>query len=265
MRRGDLPLASIVHDAALTGRKIESLQRRGTHLVFELDEKRALFDGLARRGTRWARAVTSSAAWTSRARRRRSATGRSSSHVREQSTDRIHRVALDGGVPAGEHEVEQSAGGVDVHDRQVAGEERFDETAHLLRIVLSIGIERYDDLGSCFEGRLVAQPHRGPFAGVPHRVQGQGGVRRERRGEQLRIVEVLAELQRGSAADVSEAVAAANDAIAIPVMGRIAAGTPIVEVGDPNLVEVVAEFLSQDAVRMQPRAKAHTPSSSSVR
>ena len=36
----------------------------------------------------------------------------------------------------------------------------------------------------------------------------------------------------------------------------VAAGTPIVEVGDPNLVEVVAEFLSQDAVRMQPGAPA---------
>ena len=36
----------------------------------------------------------------------------------------------------------------------------------------------------------------------------------------------------------------------------IAAGTPIVEVGDPSHIEIVAEFLSQDAVRMQPGAKA---------
>ena len=36
----------------------------------------------------------------------------------------------------------------------------------------------------------------------------------------------------------------------------LAAGTPIVEVGDPNLVEVVAEFLSQDAVRMKKGARA---------
>lgn len=36
----------------------------------------------------------------------------------------------------------------------------------------------------------------------------------------------------------------------------IAAGTPIVEVGDPNHVEVIAEFLSQDAVRMKPGATA---------
>jgi HlyD family secretion protein len=36
----------------------------------------------------------------------------------------------------------------------------------------------------------------------------------------------------------------------------IAAGTPIVEVGDPRHIEVIAEFLSQDAVRMQPGASA---------
>ena len=36
----------------------------------------------------------------------------------------------------------------------------------------------------------------------------------------------------------------------------IAAGTPIVEVGDPTNIEVVAEFLSQDAVRMKPGAPA---------
>lgn len=36
----------------------------------------------------------------------------------------------------------------------------------------------------------------------------------------------------------------------------ITAGTPIVEVGDPEHVEVVAEFLSQDAVRMKPGAAA---------
>jgi len=35
----------------------------------------------------------------------------------------------------------------------------------------------------------------------------------------------------------------------------ITAGTPIVEVGDPDHVEVVAEFLSQDAVRMRPGAR----------
>jgi HlyD family secretion protein len=36
----------------------------------------------------------------------------------------------------------------------------------------------------------------------------------------------------------------------------IAAGTPILEIGDPDHVEIVAEFLSQDAVRMKPGAAA---------
>lgn len=36
----------------------------------------------------------------------------------------------------------------------------------------------------------------------------------------------------------------------------ISAGTPLVEVGDPQRIEVVAEFLSQDAVRMRPGATA---------
>ena len=36
----------------------------------------------------------------------------------------------------------------------------------------------------------------------------------------------------------------------------IATGTPIVEVGDPEHVEVIAEFLSQDAVRMKPGSPA---------
>jgi len=36
----------------------------------------------------------------------------------------------------------------------------------------------------------------------------------------------------------------------------ISAGTPIVEIGDPTRIEVVAEFLSQDAVRMRPGASA---------
>lgn len=36
----------------------------------------------------------------------------------------------------------------------------------------------------------------------------------------------------------------------------VAAGTPIVEVGDPTHVEIIAEFLSQDAVRMKKGARA---------
>ena len=36
----------------------------------------------------------------------------------------------------------------------------------------------------------------------------------------------------------------------------VAAGTPLVQIGDPSHIEVVAEFLSQDAVRMRPGQRA---------
>ncbi|MCC5980459.1 MAG: HlyD family efflux transporter periplasmic adaptor subunit [Oceanicaulis sp.] len=38
--------------------------------------------------------------------------------------------------------------------------------------------------------------------------------------------------------------------------GVIAAGTPVMEIGDPRDLEIVAEFLSSDAVRIQPGAEA---------
>ena len=73
-----------------------------------------------------------------------------------------------------------------------------------------------------------------------------------------------AELARArSALQPAERTAAGSVVVRAPVAGRVlrvpqkneavlAVGTPLVEVGDPSLIEVVAEFLSQDAVRMQP-------------
>jgi HlyD family secretion protein len=64
-----------------------------------------------------------------------------------------------------------------------------------------------------------------------------------------------------------ERVAGGMVPVRAPVAGRvlrvpqqsesvIAPGTPLVEIGDPSRIEVVAEFLSQDAVRMRPGAAA---------
>ena len=73
-----------------------------------------------------------------------------------------------------------------------------------------------------------------------------------------------AELARARAAVSSaERTAVGSVAVRAPVAGRVlrvpqkseavvAVGAPLVEVGDPSHVEVVAEFLSQDAVRMRP-------------
>jgi HlyD family secretion protein len=77
-----------------------------------------------------------------------------------------------------------------------------------------------------------------------------------------------AELQRARSAVLApERVARGLVQVRSPATGRvlrvpqeseavITAGTPLVEVGDPTFIEVVAEFLSQDAVRMTPGAPA---------
>ena len=73
-----------------------------------------------------------------------------------------------------------------------------------------------------------------------------------------------AELTRARAAlSSAERTSSGSVAVRAPVAGRVlrvpqkseavvAVGAPLVEVGDPSHVEVVAEFLSQDAVRMRP-------------
>jgi len=71
---------------------------------------------------------------------------------------------------------------------------------------------------------------------------------------------------RSALLDASRTVAGTVDVIS-PSVGRvlrvpqqseavIIAGTPILDIGDPSHIEVVAEFLSQDAVRMKPGATA---------
>lgn len=77
-----------------------------------------------------------------------------------------------------------------------------------------------------------------------------------------------AELARARSAVLApERVAGGSVLVRAPVAGTvlrvpqesesvIAAGTPLVEIGDPSRLEVVAEYLSQDAVRMRPGAPA---------
>jgi len=77
-----------------------------------------------------------------------------------------------------------------------------------------------------------------------------------------------AELARArSALQPADRTVAGSVAVRAPVAGRVlrvpqksenvvAAGSPLLEIGDPMHVEVVAEFLSQDAVRMRPGQRA---------
>ncbi|HUG72537.1 MAG TPA: HlyD family efflux transporter periplasmic adaptor subunit, partial [Steroidobacteraceae bacterium] len=63
--------------------------------------------------------------------------------------------------------------------------------------------------------------------------------------------------RRGSAA-VTIIAPAAGRVLSVPQKSEkvVSAGSPLVLIGDPARIEVVAEFLSQDAVRMQPGAAA---------
>jgi HlyD family secretion protein len=77
-----------------------------------------------------------------------------------------------------------------------------------------------------------------------------------------------AELARArSALQPADRTVAGTVVVRAPVSGRVLrvpqksenvvpAGSPLLEIGDPTHVEVVAEFLSQDAVRMQPGQRA---------
>lgn len=78
----------------------------------------------------------------------------------------------------------------------------------------------------------------------------------------------VADLARArSALQPAERTGSAGIAVRAPAAGRVLTvpqksesvvqvGSPLIEIGDPSHVEVVAEFLSQDAVRMRPGAPA---------
>lgn len=76
--------------------------------------------------------------------------------------------------------------------------------------------------------------------------------------EVARARSALLDASRTDAGSVEVRSPSAGRVLRVPQQSEavINAGTPIVEVGDPRLIEVVAEFLSQDAVRMRPGAAA---------
>jgi HlyD family secretion protein len=78
------------------------------------------------------------------------------------------------------------------------------------------------------------------------------------RAEVTRARSAVLEADRTEGGSVSVKSPAAGRVLRVPQQSEavIAAGTPIVDVGDPQHIEIVAEFLSQDAVRMKPGAAA---------
>lgn len=70
---------------------------------------------------------------------------------------------------------------------------------------------------------------------------------------------LLAAGRDGSSNTISLIAPVSGTVLSVPQESEsvVAAGTPIVLLGDPSRVDVVAEFLSQDAVRMKPGGRAY--------
>jgi len=86
------------------------------------------------------------------------------------------------------------------------------------------------------------------------RLRAAQAARDAAQAELVRARSALVPADRTSGGTVPVRAPAAGTVLRIPQKSEnvVAAGSPLVEVGDPSHVEVVAEFLSQDAVRMHP-------------
>jgi HlyD family secretion protein len=86
------------------------------------------------------------------------------------------------------------------------------------------------------------------------RLQAAQASRDAAQADLARARSALLPADRTSAGSVAVRAPVAGTVLSIPQKSEnvVAAGSPLVELGDPTHVEVVAEFLSQDAVRMRP-------------
>jgi HlyD family secretion protein len=90
------------------------------------------------------------------------------------------------------------------------------------------------------------------------RLQAAQASRDAAQADLARARSALLPADRTSAGSVAVRAPVAGTVLSIPQKSEnvVAAGSPLVELGDPSHVEVVAEFLSQDAVRMRPGQQA---------
>ncbi|MFO0728091.1 MAG: HlyD family efflux transporter periplasmic adaptor subunit [Myxococcota bacterium] len=82
--------------------------------------------------------------------------------------------------------------------------------------------------------------------------------RRVAEAEVRSIRAVLGRLKEGGNDEIALAAPASGDVLHVlrESAGPVAAGTPLIEIGDPRVVEVVVDLLSADAVRVRPGTKA---------
>ena len=90
------------------------------------------------------------------------------------------------------------------------------------------------------------------------RLDAAGAARDARAAELARARSALQPADRSGSASVAIHAPADGRVLSVPQESEnvLPAGSPLILIGDPTHIEVVAEFLSQDAVRMQPGAPA---------
>ncbi len=120
---------------------------------------------------------------------------------------------------------------------------------------LELASREHERIRALAERQLVAQ------AAVDNsqaRLDAARAARDARAAELARARSALQPADRSGGASVDIHAPADGRVLSVPQKSEnvLAAGTPLILIGDPAHIEVVAEFLSQDAVRMQPGAPA---------
>jgi len=91
------------------------------------------------------------------------------------------------------------------------------------------------------------------------RLSAADAARDASKAEVMRARSAVLDAGRTESGSVNVKSPSAGRVLRVPQQSEavISAGAPIVEVGDTSRIEIIAEFLSQDAVRMTPGAAAH--------
>lgn len=120
---------------------------------------------------------------------------------------------------------------------------------------LDLARREHERISALAANRLVAQS---AADNTKARLDAAGAARDARNAELARARSALQPADRRGGGSVDIRSPATGTVLSVPQKSEnvLPAGTPLILVGDPAHVEVVAEFLSQDAVRMQPGAAA---------
>jgi HlyD family secretion protein len=120
---------------------------------------------------------------------------------------------------------------------------------------LDLARREHERISSLATNRLVAQS---AVDNSQARLDAARAARDARAAELARARSALQPADRSGGASVAIRSPAAGRVLSVPQESEnvLPAGSPLILIGDPSHVEVVAEFLSQDAVRMQPGANA---------